>query len=188
MSIAQTFLLALALAMDAFAVSVGSCTHKRDNFHRHALATSLSFGLFQAGMPLLGWSLGRAGASLLQNIDHWIAFGLLAAIGLKMIWEGLHKDADDCEGAAVPFSWKTLLMLSIATSIDAAAVGISLSLIDSPILFPAAVIGVVTFVLSWLGHHFGRMLGERFGQGAEIFGGLVLLGIGVRILAQHIGS
>lgn len=185
MSLPQIILLAFALAMDAFAVSVGSCTRKRDNFHRHALATSLSFGLFQAGMPLLGWSLGRASAGLLQAIDHWIAFGLLAAIGAKMVWEGLHADSEDCDDSPVPFSWKTLMTLSVATSIDAGAVGISLSLIESPILYPALMIGVITFALSWLGHHFGRILGERFGKGAEVFGGLVLIGIGGRILFEH---
>ncbi len=182
----QIFLLACALAMDAFAVSVASCTRKRDDFHRHALITSLSFGFFQALMPLLGWGLGRADASLLGNIDHWIAFVLLFAIGAKMVWEGIGSESHEDEECP-RFSWKTLLTLSVATSIDAAAVGVSLSLVEVPILFPALAIGVITFAWSWLGHHFGRLLGERFGHGAEIFGGLVLIGIGSKILWQHIG-
>lgn len=188
MSIIQILFLALALSMDAFAVSVSSCTCKQANFRKQALWTSASFGLFQAIMPLLGWTVGRFGAHFLESIDHWVAFGLLAFVGLKMVKEGFAKDEDENCDISKPFSWRTLIMLSVATSIDAAAVGISLSLIDTPILFPAIVIGVVTFTLSWLGHHFGRMLGERFGKGAEIVGGLVLVGIGVKILLQHFGG
>lgn len=189
MSLIQILLLAVALSMDAMAVSIGTCTRKKAPSRKSLLLMAISFGVFQALMPLLGYALGRLGAGFVQSFDHWIAFGLLAIVGGKMIFEGLfHKE--DCEDpedlvAGGHIHWHTLLVLSIATSIDAAAVGLSLSLIDSPILLPSLLIGCVTFALSWLGGHFGKMLGARMGLFAEVFGGLVLLGIGVKIVLEH---
>lgn len=185
MPLIQILIMAIALAMDALAVSVSSSTRTRHQFHRDALITSFSFGVFQAGMPVLGWFIGQAGARLIQAFDHWVAFALLLLIGIKMIREGLTHTDESCSLAPARFSWKLLLSLSIATSIDAAAVGVSLSLLQTPILTPAIIIGIITFILSWVGHQFGRMLGNRFGKAAEVTGGLVLIAIGFRLLLMH---
>lgn len=190
MPIVQVLLIAIALSMDAMAVSIGTCTRKNAPSSRSMLVMAISFGVFQAIMPLLGYSLGVLGAKLLQNLDHWLAFGLLAFVGSKMIYEGIcHKEEDgDPEDlvAGGHVHWHTLLVLSVATSIDAAAVGLSFSLIHSEILLPSILIGIVTFSLSWMGGHFGRVLGEKMGVAAEIFGGIVLWGIGLKILLGHL--
>jgi putative Mn2+ efflux pump MntP len=188
MSLLQIILIAVALSMDAMAVSIGTCTRRNPPSAKTMLLMAASFGVFQAGMPLLGYGLGRAGAGLVQFADHWIAFGLLAFVGGKLLWEGFqaHHDDEDSDVSG-NISWRTLLLLSVATSIDAGAVGISLSLIASPILIPSLMIGVITFALSWLGGRFGKLLGEKMGKAAEILGGLVLIGIGVKILLEHLG-
>jgi len=189
MSLLQIMLIAVALAMDALAVSIGYGTRKKVPSTRTMLSLAFSFGLFQALMPLLGYGVGRAGAELLRATDHWVAFGLLVFVGGKMLWEAFQPAQED-EHEEVEsqghIAWKTLLLLSIATSIDAAAVGLSFSLIHAPILVPALWIGGVTFLLSWLGGHFGKILGARLGKSAEIIGGLVLIGIGVKILIEHL--
>ncbi|HSQ42285.1 MAG TPA: manganese efflux pump MntP family protein [Fibrobacteraceae bacterium] len=188
MSCIQMLLLAFALAMDAMAVSIGTSCSKPGQPGRLNWIMAASFGIFQAGMPWIGYALGLAGASFLGAVDHWIAFALLAFVGGKMLWEGVHHDSCAVESPSNKgrFSASELLMLSVATSIDAAAVGLSLSLVDIPILVPSLCIGGVTFVLSWLGGHFGRILGCRMGRYAEIAGGFVLMAIGIRILLNHL--
>jgi len=190
MSIIQIILLAVALSMDAMAVSIGYGTRKQAPSARTLLSLAIGFGLFQALMPLLGYVVGSAGATMLQAVDHWVAFGLLAFVGGKMLWEALHSDDDEDQKEVEDhghIAWKTLLLLSIATSIDAAAVGLSLSMIHAPILIPALWIGCITFALSWLGGHFGKLLGARMGKAAEVLGGLVLIAIGVKIVIDHWG-
>jgi putative Mn2+ efflux pump MntP len=176
-------MLAVGLAMDAFAVSVaaGIQVTKLDSGHVARLA--LSFGFFQFMMPVLGWLAGRGLSRWLSAFDHWIAFGLLAVIGGKMIWESFR--APECEVKDPTRGWR-LLTLSIATSIDALAVGLSLALLDVSIWIPSLVIGVVAALLSTLGAIAGSRLGCRFGLWVERFGGLVLIGIGVKILADHL--
>ncbi|WP_156679806.1 manganese efflux pump MntP family protein [Sphingomonas profundi] len=178
-------LLALALAMDAFAVSLAQGASVRPGM-RGAARLALAFGVAQAVMPLAGWALGIAFAGLIEAVDHWIAFVLLGAIGLKMVREGLAPEEADAPPAA-PLGGGALLMAAIATSIDAAAAGVTLPTIGSPVALAVAVIGIVTAVLCFAGALLGARIGARIGKPAEIAGGLVLIGLGCRILAQHMG-
>jgi len=176
---------ALALSMDAFAASL-SCGCTMDDFrHNHCLLTSFLFGLFQAVMPLAGWW----GASLLSGTvivsqGHWISFGLLIFVGGKMVWESLHPDGE-CPDPDEAFRLKNLLILAVATSLDALAVGISLSFLGSGILFEAVIIGAVTFCISYIGVHAGHRLSHLFGERMETAGGIVLIAIAFRILLGH---
>lgn len=192
-------LVALGLSMDAFAVSISSGICIPDLKPRHSLRAALAFGLFQFLMPLAGWYLGGTFKALIQGFDHWIAFGLLAVVGGKMLIEGLearkraaHPEAcEDDEVAGMGHSrsileLRGLLILAVATSIDALAVGLSYSMLGSPILLPATIIGLVTFLLCLGGCEFGKRIGARFESWAEVAGGLVLLGIGAKILIEHL--
>ncbi len=177
-------LIAFGLAMDAFAVSISNgmtIKHQRAN---HALRIGIFFGSFQALMPLIGWSAGMNLRDLISGVDHWMAFGLLTFIGCKMIYESKKMDAREKE--AKPLNLPTLLMLSIATSIDALAVGISFALLNISIVTPILVIGAVTFALSFLGVLIGKKIGHFFEKKIEVVGGLILIGIGVKILIEHL--
>ncbi len=183
MSLATIFLLAVALGVDAFsvAIGIGAANYKRSWLPVWRL--SLAFGLFQFAMPVAGWLAGSTVVEMIAGYDHWIAFVLLAFIGGKMIREGLAKENNE-EKADQTRGWP-LLLLSIATSIDALAVGFSFSLLKTPILFPAFIIGVVCFGMTAVGMIFGKGLAKLFGKKVEIFGGLVLIAIGVKILFEH---
>jgi manganese efflux pump family protein len=192
MSLFTVFTIAAALAMDAFAVSIGTGAAIQQMHLRHALRVGLFFGVFQAVMPIIGWSLGQLAAGYLEQIDHWIAFGLLAAVGIKMIVEAKDPVAE-CTDEEVkdPLNFYVLIMLSIATSIDAAAVGITLSFLRISLLFPVLVIGVVTFLFSFSGMYLGMFICRR-GSGAftkwvERAGGTVLILIGADIVREHLG-
>ncbi len=180
--------IAVALAMDAFAVALatGICLRRANAAQTLRMATA--FGLFQALMPVAGWALGLAVRDAIEAYDHWAAFGLLALVGGKMIWEGLHTDKDDesCEIVDATRGMR-LLLLSVATSIDALAVGLSFSVLGVSIWFPALVIGVVCFALTALGLRVGCMAGrvDRLSHWAEVLGGLTLIAIGVKILHEH---
>ncbi len=176
-------LLALAEATDAFAVSVAQGATARHGW-RDAIRVAGAFGLAQGVMPIFGWATALALGSWFQSWDHWVAFALLGVLGAKMIKEGLERDADS---APEPFTNKALFVAAIATSIDAAAAGIVLPTLGLPILLSCAVIGVVTFALCVVGVHFGGVLGARVGKRAELVGGVVLIGIGTMILAEHSG-
>jgi putative Mn2+ efflux pump MntP len=188
----QIVLIALALSMDAFAVSIGSgiCVPSIKPFH--ALRASLAFGFFQFAMPVAGWLIGGSFRSLIQGFDHWIAFGLLLLIGGKMVLEfftAKDRQNSSCDDTRsdIRNPW-TLLLLAVATSIDALAVGLSYSILGAPILIPAIVIGAVTFVLCLIGVEFGKRIGARFERWAELTGGLILVFIGTRILIEHLGA
>jgi manganese efflux pump family protein len=182
---------AFALAMDAFAVSISSGAAIKKIHVRHALKVALFFGVFQAVMPLLGWSFGLFAADIIQSFDHWVAFILLAAVGGKMIWES-RKTITECkdEDAKNPLNLHVLIMLSFATSIDAAAVGITLSFLQISILLPILIIGIITFIISFIGMYVGMYVceqgGDFFSKKIEFAGGLVLIGIGIKILIEHI--
>ena len=186
--IASLVLLAIGLAADAFAVAIGQGAAARARVWQTALAVSLAFGVAQAVAPLLGWSLGVTFAGLIEAWDHWIAFALLALIGAKMIWEGNRSDppgeASDPGKERVATGW-TLLGLAVATSIDAAAAGITLPTLGAPILLSIAVIGLVTFALSFAGVWIGRTGTRALGSNAEIIGGLILIVIGAKVLIDH---
>jgi putative Mn2+ efflux pump MntP len=182
--------IALALSMDAFAVSVSSGICIPHLQLRYAIRAAAAFGLFQFLMPVLGWLAGSAFRGLIQGFDHWIAFGLLAFVGGSMLKEALgHKDPAACKDpdeAKGILDLKTLLILAVATSIDALAVGLSYSLLGQPILGPAALIGVVTFALCFVGTEFGKKLGAAFERWAEMAGGGTLILIGIKILGEHL--
>jgi manganese efflux pump family protein len=176
--------LALALAMDAFAVALGTGTVLARLTGRHIFRLGFHFGLFQALMPVVGWLAGQTVVRFVSAWDHWIAFALLVLIGGRMIREALSDEgkADDRD----PTRGLSLVMLSIATSIDALAVGFSLSVIGVSIWFPAFIIGLVAGALTVVGMLVGRRIGDRWGPRVEILGGVVLILIGTRILCEHL--
>jgi len=178
--------IAVALAMDALAVSVVIALSLGNPTHRQTLRLALNFGAFQFFMPVLGWLAGRGLVEYIQGFDHWVAFGLLTVIGSKMIYEATIMRREETEYEDDPTRGIALLMLSIATSIDALAVGLSLSLLHVGILYPSVIIGIVTFVVTVLGMKIGPLIGRLLGERVEIAGGLVLITIGVKILLSHI--
>lgn len=185
MNLFTLIITAFALSADAFAASL-SCGCTMDDFrHRHCLLTALLFGLFQGLMPLAGWM----GASLFRGswIDmngHWLSLALLLLVGGRMIWEGLHPDGE-CPDPDEVFAFKNLLLLALATSIDAMAVGVSLAFLGSSILMEALVIALITFAVSYLGVHAGHRLSQFFGEKMETLGGIILILIGIRIVLSH---
>ncbi|MFH1434907.1 MAG: manganese efflux pump MntP family protein [Pseudomonadota bacterium] len=185
MSLTTILALALALAMDAFAVALASSVVLRRVSGRQYFRLAFHFGLFQFLMPVIGWLAGSVMAGWLEAVDHWVAFGLLAFIGGKMIHEALKKEKPD-KAVTDPTKGLTLVALSVATSIDAFAVGLSLALLDVSIWYPCVVIGLVAAAMTLIGLRIGSRLGARFGRGMEIIGGLALIAIGARILIEHL--
>ncbi len=184
MNFIEVFLIALSMAMDAFAVCLAAGAQKQTLGTRSTFRLAFHFGLFQFLMPVLGWIAGTTIETYISAYDHWVAFGLLAFVGGRMIWSGFHpghevRKIDPSRG------W-TLVLLSIAVSIDALAIGLSLGVIGVTIWAPAAVIGVVTGLVSWLGLQLGTRLGEKFGKRTEIAGGIILVFLGIRILLAHL--
>jgi len=184
MDIISIIFIAFGLAMDAFAVSITSGLTIKQLRINDALKIAIFFGSFQAIMPLIGWSAGLSFRDFISGIDHWIAFGLLSLIGCKMIYESSKMEVNSKK--IDPLNVSVLLMLSIATSIDALAVGLSLSFLNVSIALPAIIIGVVTFLLSIFGVYLGNRFGHYFERKIEIIGGLILIGIGIRILINHL--
>jgi putative Mn2+ efflux pump MntP len=183
MPLTAVFLIALSMAMDAFAVSLCSGL-KIGPGPRPVFRIAFHFGLFQALMPVIGWLFGNTIEPLVKNFDHWVAFGLLAFVGIRMIRSGLSRKKEQIEKD--PSRGLTMVMLSVAVSIDALAIGLSLALLGVDIWTPALVIGLVTGVLSLIGLRVGNGIGNRFGKSVEVFGGLVLIWIGVRIVVSHL--
>lgn len=181
----EIFLIALSLALDAFAVSVSSGIATPGFGWRQAVKMGCWFGGFQCLMPLLGWFLGSSVSQYIEAVDHWIAFGLLALIGGKMVLEALRGGGG--ETGTADLSARRLCVLAVATSIDALAVGVSMAFMEVKILLSALLIGAVAFVLSVAGGLAGRKLGTLFQRRATLAGGLVLIGIGIKILAEHLG-
>jgi putative Mn2+ efflux pump MntP len=178
-------LLAVGLAMDAFAVSICSGMAMNPVRILHALRIAVVFGLFQAVMPVLGWLGGLSFRDLISSFDHWLAFGLLAFIGGKMIYEAL-RDGPSCDPSIDASRLSMLLVLAIATSIDALAVGLGFSVLSVSITVPVIAIGVITAAISFAGVYLGRFCGLALQTRAQVVGGLILLGIGTRILAAHL--
>lgn len=181
----EIFLIAVSLALDAFAVSVSSGISIPGFGGRQAVKMGVWFGGFQFAMPLIGWFLGSSVSQYIEAVDHWVAFGLLALIGGRMVWGALKAGAGEKEEAPPDLSARRLCLLAIATSIDALAVGVSMAFMKVDILVSALVIGVVAFGLSVVGGLVGKRLGALFQRRAELVGGLVLVGIGIKILAEH---
>lgn len=182
MDILTILLIAAGLAMDCFAVSLSAGITLRKTALSYKLKVAALFGGFQAGMTLAGWLGGSTFASYIETFDHWIAFCLLAFVGGKMIYEALHEKEEKCNYC----SNRTLVMLAVATSIDALAVGVSFAFLKAPVILSAALIGSMSFLAPIAGISIGEKAGERLGSKAEIAGGIVLIIIGLKILIEHI--
>lgn len=182
MGVFEIILTAIALSMDAFAVSICKGLSTRCVRLRYSIITGLYFGFFQALMPVLGYFLGINFQEEIASIDHWIAFALLSLIGISMIKES----REDGEGND-RYDFKTMIVLALATSIDALAVGISFALLNVEIFSSAATIGLITFAFSALGVKLGSRLGEKSRSAAELIGGIILILIGLKILFEHLG-
>ena len=182
MGIISILLIAVGLAMDSLAVSISGGIVMRPFCMRQSLRLALTMGIFQGGMTLLGWLMGVSFSSYITAFDHWIAFILLGFLGGKMIYESFGEE----ETTISSFSTKTLLTLGVATSIDALAVGVSMAFLKTSICFPAFIIGFVTFALSLIGVISGYRFGKIKGINVELFGGIILIAIGVKILIEHL--
>lgn len=182
MGIISILLIAVGLAMDSLAVSISGGIVMRPFCMRQSLRLALTMGIFQGGMTLLGWLMGVSFSSYITAFDHWIAFILLGFLGGKMIYESFGEE----ETTISSFSTKTLLTLGVATSIDALAVGVSMAFLKTSIYFPAFIIGFVTFALSLIEVISGYRFGKIKGINVELFGGIILIAIGVKILIEHL--
>ncbi|MCU0243635.1 MAG: manganese efflux pump MntP family protein [Acidobacteria bacterium] len=180
--------MAVALAMDCFAVTLGLACGAKGLTAKQAVRMGAAFGGFQAAMPVLGWFAGDRLLGLIASFDHWVAFGLLAAIGGRMIYESF--ELSDEEKACRPDQTQgsRLLVLALATSVDALAVGLSLGVVGGGILLPAAVIGATSFLVTVAGAKLGPVVGRVVGKRAELAGGLILIGIGLKVLIEHLAG
>jgi putative Mn2+ efflux pump MntP len=182
MNFITVFGIGIGLSMDALAVSVtNGCIIRKLKIH-HALRIAFSFGFFQALMPVIGWGAGLSFKKYIQPIDHWIAFALLGFIGGKMIYESIacNEKIKDC------LHYPTLFLLSVATSIDALAVGLSFSFLKVAIITPAIIIGLTTFIMCLIGIYVGNKIGHFFENKLALAGGVILISIGIKILIEHI--
>ena len=187
MGFGELFLLAFGVSMDAFAVSICKGLAVKKAGLREMGTCGIWFGGFQALMPLIGFFLGTMFADAIRAVDHWIAFGLLAIIGIGMLKEAFEKGCD-CESHDADLSVKTMFVMAIATSIDALAVGISLAMTGNVNIFTAVLlIGVITFFMSAVGVQLGNVFGSRFEKKAQAAGGIILIGLGIKILLEHLG-
>jgi putative Mn2+ efflux pump MntP len=177
---------ALALAMDAFAVSVGLSVLTEGLKKSQSLRLAVFFGFFQFLMPLVGWLAGQGFLDYIRDVDHWVAFGLLLFIGGKMLVESFRNQGMTKKMSGDPSKGMTLILLSVATSIDAFAVGLSFAAIQQKILYPSIIIGIVAFLMTFLGTKIGPVIGRIAGQRAEFLGGLILIFIGIKILTEHL--
>lgn len=181
MSFITVIMIALGLSMDSLAVSISGGVCMKPFCIKKSFKMAAIMGLFQGGMTLLGWGLGVNFSSYINNFDHWIAFILLAYLGGKMIYESYKSENE----TLTSFSNKTLFTLGIATSIDALAVGISFAFLKTTILYPALIIGITTFILSISGVYCGFRFSKMRGLKVELLGGIILIGIGIKILLEH---
>ena len=185
MTFIEILLIGIALSMDAFSVSICKGLTTKKFSWKMAAICGLWFGGFQALMPIIGYYLGMSFQSLIESVDHWIAFGLLVLIGANMLREAIWGDEEKKDNGALDF--KTMLLLAIATSIDALAVGVSFACLQVNIWWPALIIGLTTFCFSVLGVKIGNVFGSRYQKGASIAGGIILILIGLKILLEHLG-
>jgi putative Mn2+ efflux pump MntP len=187
MGVTSILVLAVGLALDAAAASAARGVAARRVGWRHALVVGALFGGFQALMPLLGWALGAAVGPLIARWDHWVAFALLAMIGGKMIWE-VWRGGEERAAEGDPFDLRLLLLVAVATSVDALAAGITLPMLDAPMGLSVALIGLTAAALSVLGLAAGRHFGEALGRRLDLVGGVALIGLGVKVLVEHLGG
>jgi len=183
MDLLSIVFIALGLSMDSLAVSISNGLSIKKLSFSKSLLIAFSLASFQALMPLIGWWTGNSIEKYIQQIDHWVAFVLLGFIGGKMLYEAFREKESQ---SIKQFSGLTLIGQSIATSIDAFAVGISFAVLDYSIILPVIIIGLVTFVFSLLGLQLGKLFGKKMGKSVEIVGGIILIGIGLKILIEHL--
>ena len=183
MGITELFLVGVGLSMDAFAVAICRGLSMKKLEWKQALLVAVFFGGFQALMPTIGWVLGKQFEQYIVSVDHWVAFILLAYIGGKMIWDAFHEE----EAQPADFRVGELLIMAVATSIDALAVGITFAFLKVEIVPAVSFIGVTTFVISAAGVRIGNVFGSRWQKGAQIAGGVILVCLGVKILVEHLG-
>lgn len=181
----EIILIGLGVAMDAFAVSVCKGLSMKKMNWKNAITIGLYFGIFQAGMPIIGYLLGTTFSGWVESVDHWVAFILLAIIGGNMIKESFDKEEEKRNDKMDP---KTLTLLAIATSIDALAVGITFAFFKTNLLISVMIIGIITFTLSIIGVKIGNKFGDKFQSKAEITGGIILIIIGLKILLEHLSQ
>ena len=184
MEVTELLLLSVGLAMDAFAVSICKGISMKKMNWKKAIIIGIYFGGFQALMPTIGFFLGSAFQSLITNIDHWIAFILLAIIGGGMIKESFEEDSENRNDDV---SFKTMILLAIATSIDALAVGITFAFLNVNLILAVSLIGIITFIIAVLGTKIGNRFGDKYERKAEIVGGVILILLGLKILLEHLG-
>ncbi|MCC8135630.1 MAG: manganese efflux pump MntP family protein [Ruminococcus sp.] len=187
MKLTEIILLSISLAMDAFSVSVCKGLSMKRIDYKGGAITALSFGVFQAVMPLIGYFLGSQFASYITSFSHWVAFVLLGFICGKLIYVAVHEDGEEEGGAEYKFDFKELIILSIATSIDALAVGIVFATEETNVALSVCLIGIITAVLSFAGVIIGNKFGSKYEKKAEIAGGVVLVLIGVKLLLEGLG-
>ncbi|MEM6161287.1 manganese efflux pump MntP [Erwinia sp. P6884] len=187
MNLYATLILAFGMSMDAFAAAIGKGASLHRPGLKEALRTGLIFGVIEALTPLIGWAVGIAASRYVMAWDHWVAFTLLGLLGARMIMEGLRKKDTAPEAALKSHGFWLLACTAVATSLDAMAVGVGLAFLQVNIVFTALAIGASTMVMATLGILLGRFLGPMMGKWAEIFGGVVLIGIGTSILVEHLG-
>lgn len=187
MAFIQMIVLAFSLAMDAFAVAMckGACLSELED-QQEGLMIGISFGFFQGAMPLLGWLLGSTFKHYIEQVDHFIAFGLLALIGGKLVLEAVKSLGEPL--VCKPLKWGELLILGVATSIDALAAGIAMTVMDLNIWLTIGLIALVTFILSYLGVKIGRKFGAKYQFRAQLAGGITLVLIGVKVLVEHLAA
>jgi len=178
-------LVSIGLSMDTFAVSLGIGTTQRCNSKRSAVRLIWHLSFFQAGMTFIGWAAGETIQRYLSGLDHWIIFALLLFVGGRMLLEGFDKKEDKEANGNDPTRGSTLVLLSLATSLDASAVGLSMAMMNLNILFSVIAIGIVTAAFAATGLFAGNLLGTRFGKRMEILGGIILIGIGIRVVIEH---
>lgn len=190
MNLLTTILLALGMSVDAFAAALARGAGSLHYTWRQTVKTALIFGIVETITPLIGWLVGSMTQKFIAEYDHWLAFGLLLALGLKMIWGALHDDDDEAAAADKNRTDTTLLLTvitAIATSIDSMVVGVGLAFLDANIWLTALAIGISTTIMAAVGLRLGRLLGQKIGSRAEMAGGVVLIGIGTFILLEHLG-
>ncbi len=190
MSLSELFIIAVGLSMDAFAVAICKGLSVQKAKINHMAITGLYFGIFQAGMPLIGYFVGKQFAQYITRFDHWIAFVLLGLIGANMVREALSKEENEecCDDKNSSFGVKAMLPMAVATSIDALAVGVTFALLPDVKIIPAvSFIGVITFAFSFVGVKIGNVFGAKFKSKAEFAGGVILILMGIKILLEHLG-
>ena len=180
----EILLISIGLAMDAFAVSVCKGLAMKKMSWKKAIIIGLYFGIFQAVMPVIGYFLGTTFEKFITYVDHWVAFILLVGIGINMVKEAFNKESENRNDNV---DVKTMLVLSIATSIDALAIGITFACLKIHIVMPVITIGLITFIISVIGVKIGNQFGDKYGKKAEIMGGVILILLGIKILLEHLG-